>query len=158
MQEVLTSLALFTLRIKPSRNGIYLLLRNKYYCSSSLIFRLLMFTCCYTPWTLAFSDTMDQTSSTVLETCTDALFCIDIILIFFTSFYDDEYCLIDDRKVSKLNKGNNFIEDCKVIYLWILCDWRASSTTFWSDYEYWPIQQTCKSRKNRKTLQIGEND
>eukprot|EP00347_Sterkiella_histriomuscorum_P023005 403336321 len=62
---------------------------------------LLTATCCLTPYNLAFqSEDEDETLKwTIIESVIDFFFFFDTIFNFFTSYYDDEYSLIDDRKV-----------------------------------------------------------
>ena len=58
-----------------------------------------MVTCVLTPYQLAFGQDNDLTMigiDSVINIC----FLIDIFINFFSAFYDDEYNLIDEHKVS----------------------------------------------------------
>lgn len=56
-----------------------------------------MFTCCATPYRLAFS--RDKSIWEIVDTIIDCCFFIDVIANFFTPYYDSEYMLIDSKKV-----------------------------------------------------------
>ena len=60
--------------------------------------RLLLFVCIAAPTRIAFSDE-DNLTWTIIDGFVDTLFLIDIVLNFFFAYHDDEYNLIDDRKV-----------------------------------------------------------
>ena len=59
---------------------------------------MLLFVCIAAPTRIAFSDE-DNLTWTVIDGIVDTLFLIDIVLNFFFAYHDDEYNLIDDRKV-----------------------------------------------------------
>ena len=54
--------------------------------------------CIAAPTRIAFSDE-DNLTWTIIDGFVDTLFLIDIVLNFFFAYHDDEYNLIDDRKV-----------------------------------------------------------
>ena len=58
-----------------------------------------MFTCCETPFNLAFSQDGSTTAITALEMIIDICFFTDIVLNFFTAYYTSDYELVDNRKV-----------------------------------------------------------
>jgi len=60
---------------------------------------VLIITCIQTPLNIAFED-IDNPSkkSAILDYIIDALFFVDIIVIFNSAYYDDDVELIDDRK------------------------------------------------------------
>lgn len=58
---------------------------------------VLLVTCIATPYTIAFVP--EEPQALVITNATiDTLFAIDMILLFFSVYYDDEMKLIDDRK------------------------------------------------------------
>ena len=63
---------------------------------------MIVTTCAYTPIFLAFPD-MYTTDIMIFDDSLNILFLIDMALTFFVAFYDDEFSIIDDRKVSFLN-------------------------------------------------------
>ena len=62
-----------------------------------LIFTLLIWTALYLPYRLAF---IDQASLPIfiMECIVDALFLIDVVLNFLTSYYDESNSLVIDRR------------------------------------------------------------
>lgn len=56
---------------------------------------LLLFTCMVTPYRIAFSK--DDILWTCINYTVDFLFLCDIIVIFFTSFYDEEFVIHEGR-------------------------------------------------------------
>ena len=59
---------------------------------------LIVFVCITAPWRLAFTDE-DDIPWTVVGACVDFFFLVDLVINFFTAYHDDEFNLIDDRKV-----------------------------------------------------------
>jgi hypothetical protein len=57
---------------------------------------------------LAFSDNSNQMSLMYLDTILNLLFFIDIVLNFFSAFYDPDFEIIDDIKVSLTNNFRTF--------------------------------------------------
>ena len=62
---------------------------------------LLLFTCMVTPYRIAFSE--DDIVWTIVNYSVDFLFLCDIIVIFFTAFYDDDFVIHEDRWVMAKN-------------------------------------------------------
>ena len=62
---------------------------------------LLLFTCMVTPYRIAFSE--DDIVWTIVNYSVDFLFLCDIIVIFFTAFYDDDFVIHEDRWVIAKN-------------------------------------------------------
>ena len=58
---------------------------------------VLIFTCCVTPFRIAFIEE-DTYTWQVINTVVDFLFLIDIIIIFNTAVQDENFELIDNRK------------------------------------------------------------
>jgi hypothetical protein len=58
-----------------------------------------MVTCVLTPYQLAFGEDADWTMIGI-DFAINICFLIDIIINFTSAFYDDEYNLIDDHKVT----------------------------------------------------------
>lgn len=56
---------------------------------------VLIMTCSITPFMIAFYDETDA-SFTVFDMLTDIFFMIDIIVIFFSAYYDSDFNLIDN--------------------------------------------------------------
>lgn len=57
---------------------------------------VLIFTCVVTPYRIALVEN-DTIEWSVLNYSIDALFLIDIIIIFNTAFYDEDFAIIEDR-------------------------------------------------------------
>jgi hypothetical protein len=67
---------------------------------------LLLYTCCVTPYILAFQKTTGSETQTVRdvvdqELIVDFFFLIDIFMNFSFAFYDSDFELIESRKVSQ---------------------------------------------------------
>ena len=64
---------------------------------------ILLISCLITPVEIAFGKTTTETSGydahTIVGFVFDALFFIDVLVIFFSAFVDDNLKLIDDRKI-----------------------------------------------------------
>jgi hypothetical protein len=58
-----------------------------------------MFTCCETPYILAFMPDGTPVEWLIIEGLIDVFFLVDVIINFFTSYYNNEFALIDDRRV-----------------------------------------------------------
>ena len=65
-----------------------------------LITILILFVCITAPWRLAFTDE-DDLKWIIIGGIVDLIFLADLILNFFTAYHDEEYNLVDDRKVRK---------------------------------------------------------
>ena len=63
-----------------------------------LIMLLILFVCVTAPARIAFTDT-DNFEWIVIDAVVDSFFFIDLVLNFFMAYHDEEYTLIDDRKV-----------------------------------------------------------
>lgn len=66
----------------------------------------LMIACTTTPVYIAFQDDSQQlamTSWEIMNLVLDCVFGIDIIIMFFSAFHDDEFYLVDDMKMIALN-------------------------------------------------------
>ena len=59
---------------------------------------ILLIACITTPIELAFEIDSENTTDSILSYFIDLMFMIDIILIFFTAFYDEEMETVTDRK------------------------------------------------------------
>ncbi len=59
---------------------------------------VLIFTCLSTPYRIAFID-KDNLRWIILNYCIDFLFLVDIIFIFNTAYNDDDFTIVDDRKL-----------------------------------------------------------
>lgn len=58
---------------------------------------VLLFACLVTPYRIAFIAKDDQAWN-IIDAVVDVLFVFDMILIFNTAYYDNNYRLIDNRK------------------------------------------------------------
>ena len=65
-----------------------------------LISALLMITCILTPLYVAFPSLFTREIQ-ILDNTMNGIFMIEIILNFFYVFYDEDFIIIDDSKVSK---------------------------------------------------------
>ena len=64
-----------------------------------LITICILFTCCSTPLYVSFHDiTHGMDTWYIINLSIDIIFGMDIIVIFFSAFYDDDYQLIDNFK------------------------------------------------------------
>lgn len=62
---------------------------------------MLLATCCTVPYRLAFEEGNDTVYKwVVVNALIDFSFLIDIFVNFFSAYYDDEYVLIDNRRVT----------------------------------------------------------
>ena len=61
----------------------------------------ILFVCITSPARIAYSDS-DNTTWTVIGLVVDAFFLADLLLNFFTAYYDKEYNLVINRKVRAL--------------------------------------------------------
>lgn len=64
-------------------------------------YSMICFTCCLTPYNLAFPDGQELTGQ-ILDFVMNGLFLIDIFVNFFSAYVNADYKLIDDRKVCYL--------------------------------------------------------
>ena len=62
-------------------------------------YRMITFTCVYTPYSLAFATTKNEIQL-VIDILQNFIFLADIIVNFFSAYYDEDYILQDDIKVS----------------------------------------------------------
>jgi len=62
----------------------------------NIITAALLFTCCVTPYRIAFVQT-EPREWVILNLVIDSMFAIDIVCCFISSFYTEEFVLIDDR-------------------------------------------------------------
>ena len=69
---------------------------NHYY---SIIF----ITSISTPWSMAFQADGVNIGMTVFDSAVNIMFLCDIILQFFTAFYDGDYNIVDSRKVRNIS-------------------------------------------------------
>jgi hypothetical protein len=51
-----------------------------------------------TPWSMAF-DENENLPMTIFDTCINIIFLCDIVVQFFTAYYDGDYNIVDQRKV-----------------------------------------------------------
>jgi hypothetical protein len=58
----------------------------------------LIFSCLVTPYRIAFVD-IDSTKWLVINFFVDICFAIDILIIFNSAFFNDDYLLVDKRKI-----------------------------------------------------------
>lgn len=72
--------------------------KNKHIWDVFMTF-ILMLTCIITPLNIAFQGEVENIESIVIEHMINALFFVDIIVIFISAFYDEDVDLIDDRKI-----------------------------------------------------------
>ena len=62
------------------------------------IFRLVITTCIFTPYAMAFVPDFDL-NMTIFDGIMNVLFLTDIFVIFFSAYVDQDYNLIDDLNV-----------------------------------------------------------
>jgi len=63
---------------------------------------MLLFTCTATPLRIAFEDSVNMEIDiawAIIDNFVDLCFLIDIVLNFFMAYYNDEFKLVDDRKL-----------------------------------------------------------
>jgi hypothetical protein len=65
-----------------------------------------MVTCGMTPILMAFPE-LQTTEITYLDNSMNIVFGIDIILNFFTAYYDEDFIIVDDKKVILFLKLKN---------------------------------------------------
>ena len=59
---------------------------------------ILLISCLITPWRIAFGELEEPMGWFIANVVVDSLFGIDILVIFNSAYYDDEYLIIDDHK------------------------------------------------------------
>ena len=59
---------------------------------------VLLITCIMTPWRIAFGEDVDPLEWIIINYSIDFFFLIDIVVIFFSAYYDSEFLIIEDRK------------------------------------------------------------
>lgn len=59
----------------------------------------ILFICITSPWRLAFTDDDDLTWM-IIGGIVDLFFLGDLVINFFTAYHDEEFNLVDDRRVS----------------------------------------------------------
>lgn len=65
---------------------------------------LLILTCANTPMFIAFHEDGEEISNwTILNIVIDIFFAIDIVVMFLTAFYNDDFHIIDDTKIIARN-------------------------------------------------------
>jgi hypothetical protein len=93
---------------------------------SNHTYRLLLITCTFIPLRLAFDDLVAGTSITwyTIDTVVNFSFFIDILVNFFSSYYDGEYVLVENRRVFKIFYIHMFIQLIAKSYLktWFFVD------------------------------------
>ena len=60
---------------------------------------MLLVSCIITPYHIAFGDIEESRGWTIANFTIDALFLFDIILIFNSAYYDEEFVIVEDRKM-----------------------------------------------------------
>lgn len=76
----------------------------------------LIVTCSVTPVRIAFYD-VDDLFWTVFNSTIDLLFAVDIIVIFFTATYDDDFVLVDNLgRIATMYLGGWFLLDLLAIF------------------------------------------
>lgn len=94
-----------------------------------LIAFILIITCSITPVTLAFYEE-ESISMVIFNLVINILFGIDIIVIFFTAFYNDDFVLIDDLSlIAKQYLKGWFLLDLLAIFPFEWLTPQESSTT-----------------------------
>jgi hypothetical protein len=61
--------------------------------------RIIFVTSISTPWNMAFSGDSFNIGLTIFDSLVNIMFLCDIILQFFTAYYDIDYNIVDQRKV-----------------------------------------------------------
>jgi len=76
-----------------------------------------MFTCTATPVRLAFEESVDISLTWLILDCiVDGFFMADIVVNFYSAFYDNEYVLVDNRKsIAKSYLRTWFIVDIMAV-------------------------------------------
>ena len=62
------------------------------------ITNILFISCMITPWRIAFGEAEDPIEWKIINYSIDGCFVIDIIVIFFSAYYDEEFIIVEDRK------------------------------------------------------------
>ena len=77
---------------------------------------ILLVSCMLTPYRIAFGDIEEPLEWKIINFSIDALFLIDIFVIFNSAFYDDEFIIVEDRKqIARKYLGSWFIIDLVAI-------------------------------------------
>ena len=67
-------------------------------CSFLNVYRLIFITCTITPYSLAFQDTYTK-ELYYFDIAMNMVFGVDLVLNFFSAYYDADMVIIDDYKV-----------------------------------------------------------
>lgn len=59
---------------------------------------ILLITCLLTPWRIAFGEETDPIEWQIISYTIDLLFLIDIVVIFFSAYYDGEFAIVENHK------------------------------------------------------------
>lgn len=59
---------------------------------------ILLITCLLTPWRIAFGEEEDPIEWKIISYSIDIFFLIDIFVIFFSAYYDNEFLIVDNHK------------------------------------------------------------
>mmetsp|Transcript_26579 Transcript_26579/g.40570 ORF Transcript_26579/g.40570 Transcript_26579/m.40570 type:complete len:153 (-) Transcript_26579:169-627(-) len=59
---------------------------------------ILLISCILTPYNIAFGGIQEPLGWTMINFTIDGMFLIDILIIFNSAYYDDEFIIVEDRK------------------------------------------------------------
>ena len=59
---------------------------------------VLLVSCMLTPYNIAFGDIIEPLEWTIINLSIDAFFFVDIVIIFNSAYYDEEFMIVEDRK------------------------------------------------------------
>ena len=62
------------------------------------ITNILLISCMITPWRIAFGEAEDPIEWKLINYSIDGCFVVDICIIFFSAYYDEEFRIVEDRK------------------------------------------------------------
>lgn len=82
------------------------------------------------PLLVAFQDNRQELIYTVVDYLTNILFALNICVIFFTAFFDEEYDLITDRMVRIIFVNIKHIGDRQELHLLLVSSGHPFSYTF----------------------------
>lgn len=81
-----------------------------------LITLVLVVSCMTTPYRIAFGEVDEPLGWDVLSVVIDSLFLIDIIVIFNSAYYDEEFVIVENRKkIAKAYLSSWFVIDALAI-------------------------------------------
>ena len=107
---------------------------------------VLLISCVTTPYRIAFGEVVEPVKWKIINFTIDALFLIDIFVIFNSAYYDEDYMIIENRK--QIAKG--------YIYSWFVIDTLAiiPFDVFLSEGDYQEMMRIARIGKISRLIKM----